>query len=69
MHSMTYDARQKIDEKLDDLHLNPVRAGLVERVEEYRWCSAPWYHEGKSVGLPIRWLPGLETEDEFVVGT
>ena len=51
------------------MHLNPVRAGLVERVEEYRWSSAPWYLEGKSVGLPIRWPPGMETEDDFVVGT
>jgi hypothetical protein len=62
-------SRQKVEEKLEYMHRNPVRAGLIERAEEYRWSSALWYFECKSVGLPIRWPPGLETEDEFVVGT
>jgi putative transposase len=48
-------SRQKVEEKLEYMHLNPVRAGLVERAEEYRWSSALWYLEGKSVGLPIGW--------------
>jgi hypothetical protein len=50
-----HPSRQKVEEKLEYMHLNPVRAGLVERAEEYRWSSALWYLEGKSVGLPIGW--------------
>ena len=35
----------KIEEKLNDMHMNPVRAGLVETPTEWRWSSASWYHE------------------------
>ena len=48
--------------------LQPVRAGLVEKAAGWKWSSSRWYVEGKPVGLPIRWPPGLETEDEFNVG-
>lgn len=58
-------SRRKVEEKLDYMHLNPVRAGLVERAVDYRWSSAPWYLAGRSVGVPIRWPPGLETDDDF----
>ena len=60
-------SRRKVEEKLDYMHLNPVRAGLVARAVAYRWSSAAWYHFGRSVGLPIRWPPGLETDDDFSV--
>jgi hypothetical protein len=50
------------------MHLNPVRAGLVERAEAYRWSSALCYFDSKSVGLPILWPPGRDTEEEIVVG-
>ncbi len=58
-------SRLKVEEKLDYIHLNPVRARLAERAFDYRWSSAAWYLAGKSVGLPIRWPPGLETDDDF----
>ncbi len=58
-------SRRKVEEKLDYMHLNPVRAGFTERAIDYRWSSAPWYLAGKSVGLPVRWPPGLETDDDF----
>ena len=29
-------------------HLNPVRAGCVERPEQYRWSSYPGYHNPRS---------------------
>ena len=54
--------RRKAEEKLDYMHLNPVRAGLVERAVEWRWSSARWYLEGRPVGLPIRWPPGLDLD-------
>jgi putative transposase len=59
--------RKKIEEKLDYMHLNPVRAGLVERAVDWRWSSARWYIERKSVGLPVRWPPGMEHDDQFSV--
>ena len=49
------------------MHMNPVRAGLVERAVDWRWSSARWYIEHKSVGLPICWPPGIEGDDEFNV--
>ncbi|WP_397569525.1 REP-associated tyrosine transposase [Schlesneria sp. T3-172] len=58
-------SRAKGEEKLDYMHMNPVRAGLVERARDWPWSSARWYLEQKSVGLPIRWPPGLEADDEF----
>ena len=33
-------------QKVNYIHLNPVREGLVERAEEYRWSSArQWLHK------------------------
>ncbi len=37
----------KIEEKLNYMHLNPVRAGLVETPTQWRWGSARWYLEGQ----------------------
>lgn len=61
-------SRKKLAEKLEYIHLNPVRAGIVEKAVEWKWGSARWYEIGKSAGLPINWPPGMETDDEFVVG-
>jgi putative transposase len=55
-------SRAKVEEKLHYMHENPVRAGLVEKAVLWRWSSARWYLDGKSVGLPIRWPPGLESD-------
>ena len=44
---------RKAEEKLRYLHLNPVRAGLVERAVDWPWSSARWYEQGQSVGVPI----------------
>lgn len=60
-------SRTKVEEKLDYMHMNPVRAGFVERVTDWRWSSARRYVENRTVGLPIRWPPGLEFSDEFNV--
>ena len=60
--------RQKVEEKLDYMHLNPVRAGLIDRAVDWPASSARWYLEGKSVGLSISWPPGLETDDACNAG-
>jgi putative transposase len=49
---------KKLVEKLDYMHLNPVRRGLVVRAVDWKWSSARWYLERRSVGIPIR-MPGL----------
>ena len=53
-------SREKLEEKLTYLHLNPVRAGFVEKAIEWPYSSARWYEQHKSVGLPICWPPGME---------
>jgi len=54
-------AQAKAREKLDYMHMNPVRAGLVERADDWRWSSARHYERGEPVGVPIGWV--FEPED------
>jgi len=49
-------------EKLNYLHLNPVRAGLVEKAVDWRWSSARWYEQRRSVEVPIQWIEESEPE-------
>lgn len=44
-------SESKVIEKVNYIHQNPVRAGLVEKAEDYRWSS-------------IRWWKGAPSEDE-----
>jgi len=44
------------------VHLNPVRAGIVKRPEDYIWSSYPGYHRGRKT-LP--WLNYRRVLDEF----
>jgi putative transposase len=55
--------RSKLEEKLAYMHVNPVRAGFVERAEEWNWSSARWYEDRQTVGVPIGWVPGLELSE------
>jgi putative transposase len=41
-------------QKLNYIHLNPVRAGLVERANEYRWSSARYWSKCPSDDEPLR---------------
>ena len=52
-------SRSKIEEKLDYIHMNPVRAGLVKRAVDWTYSSARWYLERRPVGIPISWPPGF----------
>ncbi|MGZ0167378.1 MAG: REP-associated tyrosine transposase [Planctomycetales bacterium] len=49
-------SRQKLEEKLNYIHQNPVRAGLADRAAEWRWSSARHYEDGRTVGVPITWV-------------
>lgn len=53
-------SREKLEEKLIYMHLNPVRTGLVEKAVDWRYSSARWYELHQPVGLPICWPPGME---------
>ena len=50
-------SERKMQEKLDYMHANPVRAGLVKRAIDLPWSSARYYFLGRSVGVPIQWPP------------
>ena len=48
---------------IDYIHMNPVRRGLVETPEEWKWSSAAWYANGGEVPIvpdpvPADWLNG-----------
>ena len=49
-------SQKKATEKLDYMHLNPVRAGLVEKAVDWAWSSARYFDSGKSVGVPLEWI-------------
>ena len=49
-------SEEKMREKLDYMHANPVRAGLVERPCDWPWSSARYYQQRRSVGVPVRWV-------------
>ena len=55
-YSFTIKTRKKLDEKLDYMHMNPVRAGLVERTIEWPWSSARHYELGEGAAVPITWV-------------
>ena len=45
---------KKVNEKLDYMHCNPVKAGFVKDMLDWKYSSARWYVNGESVGVPIR---------------
>ncbi len=55
-YAFQIDSRQKLEEKLTYMHMNPVRAGLVEKTVDWKWSSARWYEHQQSVGVPISWV-------------
>ena len=48
--------QEKLMEKLQYMHENPVRAGLVAATTDWKWSSARWYEWHRSVGVPIQWV-------------
>jgi len=55
-YSFELENARKIEEKLDYMHLNPVRAGFVRRAVDWPWSSARWYTERRSVGVELQWI-------------
>ena len=56
-----YDRNIVVDEtlmrKVDYIHNNPVRRGLVKKPVEWRWSSASWYVGQRNVPLEIDPIP------------
>lgn len=57
-------SRSKVEEKLEYMHLNPVRKQFVEKVTDWNWSSARWYEDRRSAGIPIGWPPGLGLDSD-----
>lgn len=45
----------KVVEKLDYMHRNPIRRGLVERPEQWRWSSYRFYELGDGSLIEMDW--------------
>jgi REP-associated tyrosine transposase len=58
-YDFNVQTQKKVDEKLDYMHVNPVRAGLVERAVMWTTSSARYYLEDVPVGIPL----GMGTGD------
>ena len=46
---------KKMLEKLTYMHYNPVKIGLVENPCDWKYSSALFYDQGKSVGIKVGW--------------
>ena len=56
-HEFNILSQDKLREKLDYLHFNPVKKGLCAAPEDWLWSSARWYLLQKSCGVKIE--PGF----------
>jgi putative transposase len=55
-YSVEIFSRRKLEEKLQYMHLNPVRKGYVRKASDWKWSSARWYERQQTVGIPIEWV-------------
>ena len=50
-HPIELFSEKFINQKINYIHLNPVKAGIVDKAEEYIYSSARDYFYGKNCGL------------------
>ena len=55
-HPVVLDTPEKLQQRLNYLHENPVRTGIVWRAEDYKYSSAIDYYVGSPGLLPIERL-------------
>jgi len=53
-HAVEITSRRFFDQKLNYIHENPVRAGIVERAEDYIYSSAKSLTENKMVHIELK---------------
>lgn len=55
-YAFNLHSRQKAEEKLGYMHMNPVTAGLVERAVDWKWSSARHYMLNQPSAVPLQWI-------------
>ena len=55
-HPIELNSNYLVDQKLEYIHNNPVKAGIVEKAEDYLYSSAIDYYTGKKGLLEIEFL-------------
>ncbi len=62
---------EELFEKIEYIHNNPVKRGLVSTATEWKWSSACWYRGDKEVLLPVDdiGLPAFPRTNKFVHAT
>jgi len=58
-YDRNFTSRRAIENAIDYIHLNPVRRGLVDRPQDWKWSSATWYASNKTIADPD--LPTLQS--------
>ena len=55
-YSFEIETQEKLEEKLEYIHMNPVRSELVSKAVDWEWSSARWYYLGEDVSVPLEWV-------------
>jgi len=58
-HDFNIMAEAKVIEKLNYIHNNPVRRGLVDRPEQWKWGSFRYYELGDGSSITMDWDGGF----------
>ena len=53
-NSMALTSESVFMQRVNYIHSNPVRAGLIERPEDYRWSSARWWRRKPIEDEPLK---------------
>jgi len=56
-HDRNIDTARTLQYMLDYVHLNPVKAGLVQRPADWKWSSAGWYEGAPTNRLILDPIP------------
>jgi len=59
--SVPLSSVQMLNQKIDYAHLNPVRAGLCQNPEDFRWSSCWMYRAGR-----FDWERGILIDDDLI---
>jgi len=53
-HALPVFSESFVTQRINYIHQNPVRAGLVERAEDYRWSSIRYWNRWPREDEPLR---------------
>jgi len=49
-HPIECDTQEMLDSRLNYIHENPVKSKIVQKAEDYNFCSAMDYYKGQNIG-------------------